>query len=82
MKTVFLTCTKSCEYLDSTQYVRMCRDYELFDKSFEVKDADIDFKKVTGPNGVDFKRFKRLLKLMARRKCVPVSSIVAWVVTT
>mmetsp|Transcript_9605 Transcript_9605/g.17366 ORF Transcript_9605/g.17366 Transcript_9605/m.17366 type:complete len:164 (-) Transcript_9605:98-589(-) len=82
MKKVFMNFTKSGEYLDGTQYVRMCREYELFDKSFEVKDADIDFKKVAGPNGVDFKHFKKLLKLMARRRCVPVSSIVAWIVTT
>mmetsp|Transcript_54493 Transcript_54493/g.129917 ORF Transcript_54493/g.129917 Transcript_54493/m.129917 type:complete len:166 (+) Transcript_54493:122-619(+) len=84
MKKIFSNFSKGGELLDGTNWVRLCRQYELFDKDFELKDADIDYKKVANGHsaGIDFKSFKKLMKMMARRKCCPISSIVAWMVAT
>mmetsp|Transcript_61571 Transcript_61571/g.133273 ORF Transcript_61571/g.133273 Transcript_61571/m.133273 type:complete len:179 (-) Transcript_61571:36-572(-) len=67
--------------LDARELVKMCRDCDLFDHNqFGVTDADLLFKKVHNPmeRGLGFKEFKKVMRLIAKKKSMPLRSCVAW----
>merc|ERR1712048_867864 len=69
--------------MDGREFVKLCHECELFDDNeYGVTDADICFKKVENKRearGINFKEFKKLLKIVAKKKTMPLVTLVKWI---
>eukprot|EP00747_Dinoflagellata_sp_TGD_P128490 gnl/TRDRNA2_/TRDRNA2_174545_c1_seq2.p1 gnl/TRDRNA2_/TRDRNA2_174545_c1~~gnl/TRDRNA2_/TRDRNA2_174545_c1_seq2.p1 ORF type:complete len:167 (+),score=54.58 gnl/TRDRNA2_/TRDRNA2_174545_c1_seq2:103-603(+) len=76
----FLRYVKKDGKLDLKEFSSMCQGCELYGHDFDKKDAEKLFTKASaGKEMISFKQFKKLLKLVAKKKKCPLESLAGWI---